>query len=126
MPKDENSRWAAPWQNRAAGRWLARQRKDAALTQTQVAERLNGSAGFEFRIDEDTISRWERGAVGIPVAAFWEICAMLGCDLGSFQISRSDVRDAEELLVRAESAEQEIRRLRDYIDGLGLRFEPDP
>lgn len=65
------------------GKYLSEKRKKLALTQTQLAEKLNMS--------DKSVSKWERGICLPDVSLYKELCSILGITVNEF-LAGEDIR----------------------------------
>lgn len=83
------------------GKYIAGKRKEAGLTQKQLAEKLSMS--------DKSVSKWERGVCLPDVSVYMELCGILGISINEF-FAGEDI--SEENI--AESAENNLLRVAEY------------
>lgn len=92
------------------GKYLSEKRKKLALTQTQLAEKLNMS--------DKSVSKWERGICLPDVSLYQELCSILGITVNEFlageDISSENLgKKAEDTIIQvAEDSKQRQKRLK--------------
>lgn len=83
------------------GKYIAGKRKEAGLTQKQLAEKLSMS--------DKSVSKWERGVCLPDVSVYMELCGILGISINEF-FAGEDI--SEENI--AESADNNLIRVAEY------------
>lgn len=100
------------------GQYIAGKRKDAGLTQRQLAEQLNMS--------DKSVSKWERGVCLPNVSVYKELCDILGISINEFlageDISEENiVQKSEDTLMQvATDGDQRARLMKRIIAGLSV------
>lgn len=74
------------------GKFIAQKRKEAGLTQKQLAERIGMS--------DKSVSKWERGICLPDVSVYLELCSILGISINEF-LAGEEIR-GEDLFQRAD------------------------
>jgi len=103
------------------GRLLANKRQAKALTQEQLAERLG--------VEQETISRFERGATLPPLARLLEIADVLGVALDELVRSTSNrLQDqVADITVMLETLDSENREwVRAWVSEMCQKLAPKP
>lgn len=95
------------------GKYIAGKRKEAGLTQKQLAEQLGMS--------DKSVSKWERGICLPDVSVYMELCGILGISINEFlageDISEENmIKKSEDNLIRVtEDSERKQRHLKRII-----------
>ena len=100
------------------GQYIAGKRKEAGLTQRQLAEQLNMS--------DKSVSKWERGVCLPNVSVYKELCDILGISINEFlageDISEENiVQKSEDTLMQvATDGDHRVRLMKRIIAGLSV------
>ena len=100
------------------GQYISGKRKEAGLTQRQLAEQLNMS--------DKSVSKWERGVCLPNVSVYKELCDILGISINEFlageDISEENiVQKSEDTLMQvATDGDHRVRLMKRIIAGLSV------
>ena len=100
------------------GKYIAGKRKDAGLTQRELAEKLGMS--------DKSVSKWERGVCLPDVSVYSDLCSMLGITLNEFlageDIAREDIiqKSEENIISVSVDSKRRQKRLRIMIYALSV------
>ena len=100
------------------GKYIAEKRKDAGMTQRQLADKLGMS--------DKSVSKWERGVCLPDVSVYADLCQNLGISINEFlageDIAREDIiqRSEENIISVSTDSKKKQKRLKIIISVLSI------
>ena len=100
------------------GKYIAEKRKDAGMTQRQLADKLGMS--------DKSVSKWERGVCLPDVSVYSDLCQNLGISINEFlageDIAREDIiqRSEENIISVSTDSKKKQKRLKIIICVLSI------